>query len=189
MKLPIPYLLLPISIFAATTGKPGGELTIAKGGEAQAVIVVSEDAGEFETLAARDLAYNTRMMCGGEVKVVTKSPALGKTAILVGQTAVQAKPGLQKRIATKLKKEPILMTEGIAVVREGNRVYLAGNTDRAHYYAAADLLEKWGCRWYLPTDFGECIPEEKDLFFGQLDHAYSPPLRRHLPPPAILFAS
>ena len=176
---PIPtlltFLFLPLSIFAATAGKPGSELTIAKGGKVQAVVVVSAEASEFEAQAAADLAKYIGMMTGGEAKVVNKAPGKGKTALLVGQVALDAKPDLKGRIAAKLKKKPFLLTEGIAAVRDGKRVYLAGNTDRAHYYAVADLLEKWGCRWYLPTDFGECIPEEKDLLVGQLDHVYSPP--------------
>jgi len=37
------------------------------------------------------------------------------------------------------------------------------------------LLHKWGCRWYLPTDFGECIPETPTLALGALDEVYAPP--------------
>ena len=59
--------------------------------------------------------------------------------------------------------------------REGNRVYLAGNNDLSHYFAVAELLRRWGCRWYMPTEFGECIPERRDLKIGDLDYAYSSP--------------
>src|SRR5262249_46908741 len=37
------------------------------------------------------------------------------------------------------------------------------------------LLHRWGCRWYLPTAFGECIPEVPTLTIGKLDVAYAPP--------------
>jgi len=59
--------------------------------------------------------------------------------------------------------------------REGNRVYLAGNNQLSHYLAVAELLRQWGCRWYVPTEFGECIPEVKELTIAALDYAYSPP--------------
>ncbi len=59
--------------------------------------------------------------------------------------------------------------------REGNRVYLAGTNTRSHYYAVSRLLQSWGCRWYMPTEFGECVPEWPELTIGDLDEAYAPP--------------
>ena len=52
------------------------------------------------------------------------------------------------------------------LLRDGNRVYVAGNNDDSHYFAVAELLWRWGCRWYIPTEFGECIPEESELTVG-----------------------
>jgi len=37
------------------------------------------------------------------------------------------------------------------------------------------LMHRWGCRWYLPTDLGECLPEVDRLAVGDLDIAYAPP--------------
>ena len=68
-----------------------------------------------------------------------------------------------------LKKNPKLTTDGIGIVREGNRIYIAGNQDESHYYAVAELLRRRGCRWYLPTEFGQCIPEEATLTVGDID--------------------
>ena len=55
--------------------------------------------------------------------------------------------------------------------RRGNRVYLTGNNDESHYYAVSQLLHLWGCRWYLPTELGECVPEHPELRIGNLDEA------------------
>ena len=57
----------------------------------------------------------------------------------------------------------------------GKHLLIAGTNDDSHYYAAAELLHRWGCRWYLPTEFGECIPEKPTLTVGKLDYAYAPP--------------
>ena len=50
----------------------------------------------------------------------------------------------------------------------------------SHYFAVVWLLNQWGCRWYLPTDFGEVVPEKPVLSLGELDFAYAPPFEiRH----------
>jgi hypothetical protein len=68
-----------------------------------------------------------------------------------------------------------LGTDGILLRREANRVYIASNDDEAHYFAAAELLRRWGVRWFMPGEFGECVPDEQELTIGSLDYAYSSP--------------
>ncbi|MEK6233075.1 MAG: hypothetical protein N2C14_00025, partial [Planctomycetales bacterium] len=170
------FLLAPCkSSLAAVAGDPGDELVIARNGKAVAVVVVSADAGKHEKQAAHDLAKYIGMMCGDAPKVVHQIPSDPTPALVVGQAALAALPKLKSRIAGKLKKNPYLRTDGIAGVHVGDRVYVAGNHDQAHYYAAAELLSRWGCRWYVPTEFGECIPEQRDLSVGKLDFVYSSP--------------
>jgi len=36
-------------------------------------------------------------------------------------------------------------------------------------------LRAWGVRWFMPGDFGECVPDETQLTVGDLDYAYAPP--------------
>src|SRR5947209_7489747 len=95
--------------------------------------------------------------------------------LLAGTAALQADPTLAQALAKAAKKDPVLRADAIALRRAGNRVYLAGLNDDCHYYAVAELLRRWGCRWYLPTAFGECIPERPTLTVGELDYAYGPP--------------
>jgi len=45
----------------------------------------------------------------------------------------------------------------------------------SHYFAASWLLQQWGCRWYLPTAFGEVVPDRPTLAIGDLAFAYAPP--------------
>ncbi len=168
--------------FGATAGTAGtNDLTIVTAGRSEAVIVVSPEAGPNEAQGAADLAKYVEMMSGVRPAVANAREAIsgalkGKGAKLVlGEEALRLKPGLKKRLAATLKKEPHLRTDGIVLLREGDRVYLAGNNDLAHYFAAAELLRRWGCRWYLPTKFGECVPVERDLKVGKLDYVYSSP--------------
>ena len=52
---------------------------------------------------------------------------------------------------------------------------VAGNNDQSHYSAVSKLLQDWGCRWYLQSDFGEVVPEHPTLKVGKLDYAYGSP--------------
>src|SRR5262249_53901372 len=87
----------------------------------------------------------------------------------------QAEPALRDLLAKAAKKEPVLRADAIVLRRKENRVYLAGLNDDCHYYAVAELLRRWGCRWYMPTDFGACIPDQPTLKVGQLEYAYGSP--------------
>lgn len=167
---------------ASTAGKGGGnELVVVNDGQTKAVVVVSPEAGPHEKLAAEDLVKYVGQISGAKptlantAEAVKKALASSGPVLIVGQEAFKARPALAQRIAAVLKKNPWLNTDGIGIVREGNKVFIAGNNDASHYYAVAELLKQWGCRWYLPTAFGECIPEDKTLKVGEIDFAYSSP--------------
>ena len=98
-----------------------------------------------------------------------------KLFLIVGEQALTMQPELRAALGAVLKKKPHLRSDGIALKRVANRVYLAGNNPLSHYFAVVELLRRWGCRWYMPTEFGECIPQERELKVGSLDYTYSSP--------------
>jgi hypothetical protein len=157
------------------------DLVIAAAGQSPATVVVSTEAGEWEKKAAADLVLYIKQMTGGEPKLAatadTAAAALGGTSpvIVVGQAAIAADPSLKATLDRAAKPSPLLRADAIVLRRQGNRVYVAGNNDDAHYYAATELLNRWGCRWYMPTEFGECIPKHESLKIGRLDFAYGSP--------------
>lgn len=165
---------------AATAGTPGNnELLVVQEGKTSASIVVAADAGTWEKRAAEDLQKYIEMMTGAK-------PALGETAagngpaLYVGKAALEADKSLQAALNGVLKKTPLLRADGIVARRDGNRVLLAGSNDESHYFAVSWLLQQWGARWYLPTEFGEVIPERSTLKIGTLNYAYAPPFEiRH----------
>jgi hypothetical protein len=157
------------------------ELTIAAGGQTRAVVIVGPAAGKWEKRAATDLVHYIELMSGAK-------PALADTAddaavalnsgaplLIVGAQALKVDPSLQMALAKVAKKDAVLRADAIALRRQGNLVLLAGTNDDCHYYAAVELLRRWGCRWYLPTDIGECVPVSPTLKIGELDYAYAPP--------------
>lgn len=178
------------------------ELVIAGKRMTDAVVVVAPEAGLPETkksdgtmargldakgtrnnewLAATELVKYIGLMTGAEPKLVNTraerdAVLQGKApVIIVGEEALTANPAFAARVRAAAKKHPILRADSIGLLRAGNRVYVAGNHDVSHSYAASALLQKWGCRWYMPTNFGECIPEVPTLTLGALDETYAPP--------------
>jgi len=171
-------LLIMCGAYAQVAGVSGANnLAIVTAGKTQAVIVVAPglDQKTWEYRAAADLARYIEMMSGVKPALVETAPAAGTPALLVGSAALKAKPELMQRLNKVAKKNPVVRADAIVALRDGNRVYLAGLTDENQYHAVSYLLQAWGCRWYMPTDFGECVPEHKDLSIGKLDYAYASP--------------
>src|SRR6266581_3679572 len=147
--------------FSATAGAPAAdELVIARGKASDAVIVRSPGAGPYERLAAEDLAKYIEMMTGAKLRVAETRDAIeaalssSRPVMIVGEQALLAKPDLRASLVSIVKKTRYLRGDGIVLRREANRVYVAGNGDEAHYFAAADLLRRWGVRWFMPGEFG-----------------------------------
>jgi hypothetical protein len=157
------------------------ELIITDRGKTRAVIIVSAKPGKEEKLAATDLAKYIRLMSGASPEIISDPETIkqvlnGKTPVfLIGQEALKADKTLAADLKKSITVRGILRKDAIVLKRDRNRVYLAGSNDASHYYAVAELLRRWGCRWYMPTEFGQCIPNKKRLTIGELDYSYSPP--------------
>ena len=170
-----------------TAGTAGAkDLVIAHGGASAAAIVVAADAGQWEKAAAGDLAKYIERMSGAKVPIASTPEAIAAAlkaaapVFIVGQEALKADASLKNALAAVAKKKPVVRADAVVVRHAGNRVFIAGTNDESHYFAAAWLLQQWGCRWYLPGDFGECIPAQPELKVGTLDYAYAPPFEvRH----------
>ncbi|MFY7951953.1 MAG: DUF4838 domain-containing protein, partial [Armatimonadaceae bacterium] len=171
------------SVPAADSGPvPSRDLTIVAHGKTSASVWVYADAGPWEMRAAEDLTHYIGQMTGATPKLLrvgTKSVvpirADGRPRFVVGRLALELRPVLNGRLSGAAKKNPILRADAIVLQRRANTVFLAGNNDDSHYYAVSTLLHQWGCRWYMPTDFGECIPSVSELKVGHLDIAYGSP--------------
>lgn len=150
----------------------GEDLVIAKGGKTDATVVVSADAGKWEKKAAEDLVHYIELMSGSRPKLAATA-GTGPT-LFVGSAALAAEPKLKAALAKVATPNPLVRADAIVIRREGSRIYLAGTNDDSHYFAVARLLNEWGCRWYMPTEFGECIPHHDTLTLGDLDLAYAP---------------
>jgi len=168
-----PCWCLGVMLLVGGVAPCADDLVIADAGKTAATIVVSPQAGEWEKRAAADLARCIELMSGAKAPVAN-APG-GGPVIFVGAAALEAEPALKEALVSVAKKNPVVRADAIVMRRKGDRVFLAGANDESHYFAAAQLLQDWGCRWYLPTDFGECVPEQPRLTIGALERAYAPP--------------
>lgn len=173
------------------------ELVIAEGGRTRAAVCVEAEAGkdsgrkdrrgrvilnrEWERRAADDLAHYAELMTGTKPDLLTEPAAIeaalksDRPVFVVGELALKTEPDLRRQLSRVAKKDPVLRADAVVLRRAGNRVYLAGTNDDSHYFAAAELLRRWGCRWFMPTAFGEVVPIRGRLTLDDLDYAYGSP--------------
>ena len=173
--------LLPHAAAQSTPGPSESELWVVRDRRPHAIIAQSANASTLETEAAKELQSVIADMTGAVLPITNEPRQIQATLdsespiLMIGELALAIEPSLQTALNRVAKPDPVLRSDAIIVRRDGNRVYLAGNNPEAHMYAAIELLHRWGCRWYLPTEFGDCIPEVPDLRIGELDYAYAPP--------------
>ncbi len=179
MKL---FPLIIILILSTSVGMAAdNDLVIVDQATTTAVIVVAGNAGEEENLAARDLAKYIGLMSGAVPAIISSPDAIaeaGKSStpvFYIGREALKADSSLTDVLKKTGSHKKIIRRDAIVLRRSGNRIYLAGSNDASHYFAVAELLHRWGCRWFMPTEFGECIPDHKRLTIGDLDYSYAPP--------------
>src|SRR3954451_18656922 len=172
------WLLTAAVSLGAVNGSISRELVIGPSAPVPQIVVASK-AGPWERNAGTDLRKYIGLMTGMYPEVVTE-PSRRAPAIFIGQSALRAEPSLQLALDRVIKKDPTYRADAIAVRSAGDRVFLAGANDESHYFAVSWLLQHWGCRWYMPTEFGEVVPEKSELRLSEIDFAYAPPFEiRH----------
>jgi hypothetical protein len=133
---------------------------------------VRSDAGPWETRAAADLSHYIGKMTRQSPRPVSAAAGPG---IIVGELALQMRPELRQRLQRVAKPNPEVQADAIVLLKDKDQLFVAGSNDDSHYFAAAELLRRWGCRWYMPAPFGEHIPHVSALSLPALDFAYAPP--------------
>ena len=173
-----PILVLLTTLLIASGVARADDLVIAKSGQTEATVVVDVNAGVWEKQAAEDLVHYIELMTESRPKLAATA-GKGPT-FFVGSAALTAEPQLQALLDKVAEPKPLVRADAIVIRRDNSRIYLAGTNDESHYFAVARLLQDWGCRWYMPTEFGECIPHHDTLTLGDIDLAYAPPFElRH----------
>jgi hypothetical protein len=157
-------VLSTISLYAATA-RP----LLLTGGNVR--IEVAPSPSDAEQFAAAELARYLQQITTRQfgVEAVPRAKAM---SIVVGRRAVSA---IDPTILS-----PALVDDGFVLRRVGDRVLIAGRTDRATLYGVYAFLERMGCRWFAPNyDFygaakGEYVPRRAVLAIGDLNSVERP---------------
>src|SRR5262245_39000587 len=175
-----------IFILVLTPALARADVVLVQDGKAQARIVVAPavmDAKdnsatlkgkerEAETQRQRlresvkDLALYLEKMSGAKIDIVTQ-PQQGdkRLAIIIGEPAVKA-------FGPAKKSAPFQQGFRVAVAKDS--IVLLGESDLATSYAVYEVLNRLGCRWYMPSDMGEVIPKLTTVALPEMDISSSP---------------
>lgn len=175
MKLSL-TCLLALSLGASVLN--AAPLTIVENGQPKAVIVVAPKDPKAEKAAAAIQKY-VEKISGAKLPIAKEGDAVAQPiSILVGHTAAASKLGVKIPSGFNPAIRPNAFDEeGFVLKTSGQNLVIGGNSDgpfQGTVYAAYDLLERLGCRWYFPGAWGEVLPEQKTIVVPDLDVTSKP---------------
>ncbi len=150
-------------------------LTLVVDGRPNAVIVHA-DSPQAEKAAAEIRTYLEKMS-GAQLPMVKdgEAPDAGlPVTIAVGHTSMAAEQDVAIPSGfNEIVGDPkAFEEEGFAIRTGDDWIVLGGNEDGPYQgtiYAAYEFLERLGCRWYFPGEWGEVVPETPTVVFLETD--------------------
>jgi len=117
--------------------------------------------------SVRDLARCLQKMSGAQIEMLAGAPPNGekRVPILIGELAAQ-------RFGGPKKQAPF--AQGFRLVVSPEAVGLIGESDLATSYAIYEVLHRLGCRWYMPSELGECLPQQRTIVLESTDESLAP---------------
>ncbi len=117
--------------------------------------------------SVKDLVFYVEKMSGARLDVVGGVPQPGdaRIPILIGEVAAE-RFGPPETHA--------VLGQGFRMVVGPNGVGLIGESDLGTSYAIYELLHRLGCRWYMPSEMGEVVPERKIVALAETDFSFAP---------------
>ncbi len=168
-----PAAVLMIALTAGLAG--AAKVALVEDGQAVARIHVPDGATSQERFAAEELRRYIEKATGARLSIETGAPDRDAPAVVVGEIA---RLGLMGHTAGA--RERALSVEGVVNRTTGKHLIVAGGGPRGVVYAAYDLLERIGYRWYWPGESGEVAPSLDVVAFEDLAYAHDPSfVRRH----------
>ncbi len=149
---------------------PMGETvgSLARDGQATAVILLRPEASEHERAAAAELQAHLKKMSGADLSIVDEGGDYKGYPAAVGRTRLAAQKGL-------IERADGLGEEGLLIYADEDGLCLLGGGDLGTYYAVyAFLEEKLGVRWFNPDPLGEIIPTKPTIEVGRMDETQQP---------------
>ena len=143
-------------------------VTLVDDGLAKAVIVLPDNADENEQSAADELVNYVEKISGASLPIlVAGRDSLPKDSlpILIGSAATDAGAITASDIVqAKGDRQNLLYPPDGFVLRVAPTVVaLSGVRSDGTLFAAYEMLERLGCRWFFPGQLGEVIPQSKTV--------------------------
>jgi len=156
--------ICPAAVTLVRDGKPTAVIVVAKPALSASPDLKPEKIHETPSLAARtaaaarDLQVYIEKITGAKLPIVGDDKEPAGHAVLVGRSA--STKAFDAKIPSGLT--PARNEEGLLILCTGNRLLLAGNDEeiyRGTQYAVAELLHRFGVRWFMPGAYGEVVPK------------------------------
>lgn len=184
-------LLAFLSISASTlAGAPA--LTLAKGGQPNAVIVLPANPSLAARQGAEILSDHLKQICGGTFQVINENklsgakvadsriaaetPGAVENFILVGEGKLAGLLG-----ANSKKLGPggtLIRTYPNALVLLGPSKATPTDPSGTRYAVTLFLEQALGCRFLWPGELGKVVPEQKTIEIAARDQSFTPVIRQ-----------
>ena len=166
------FCLVASLLVGLAAGLAAGPVIVADG-KARAVIVIAAAPSESAKRAADELQHFVQLISGAELPILDDAAELpaGQAKLLVGRSR------LLRGVNIPSGHDKDATREGYLLKTKGQNVIIAGNEEaeyRGTEYAVYELLERLGCRWYFPGEFGQVTPKAATIRLPDLDVAERP---------------
>ena len=154
-------------------------MVIVQDGQPRAVIVTAAGPSPSAARAAAELKHYIERISGAGLPVYAGAATVpgrleGHARLHVGRSEAVRALGVEPPAGHDREAGG----EGFVLRTVGDRdLVLAGNEDafyRGTEYAVYELLERLGCRWYFPGEFGQVLPELRTITVPDLDVEQKP---------------
>lgn len=140
-------------------------------GQSRAVIVLAKDPHERERQAADEIVTYVEKISGAKLARVevgsASDPVEAEMRILVGAIALAGAGGSISagdiEEAKGDRPNTCYEPDGFVLSVQPGIIALAGVRPEGTVYAAVELLELLGCRWFFPGELGEVVPQSKTV--------------------------
>jgi hypothetical protein len=180
-RAPATRLCLAALLTAGAALTASADVDLVRDGKPNAVLIAAGAEPQAATAAAEIRKY-VEKMSGVILPLLNEGEADATgmpVTVAVGRTKLAEANGVQIPSGfTNAAGDPkAFRDEGYAIRTRGNVIFVGGNSDGPYLgtlYAAYALLEKLGCRWYFPGEWGEVIPRRETVTVPDLDVTVRP---------------
>lgn len=154
--------LVGVVALSAVTHAHAASVMLVENGVAKSCIVVAADCSEQTQRAARELQGYIERISGARLEIHSESGPTAGLSLFVGESNAVRGAGVEVPAGfTHAMNE-----EGYVIRAIPGGIVLAGNEDGPYQgtlYAVYDFLERLGCRWFFPGEYGEVVPRRETI--------------------------